>query len=87
MSLIFKPRVTFLEAHGNLISVGGKGTGKTDLAIAIAPNLVRGRSRARFFNIVDLANELEQENMAGRGGRLTATNNSNEKVFVRTFKE
>ena len=47
----------FLEEHSNLIFVGGTGTGKTHLAIAIAANLVRRGSRARFYNLVDLANE------------------------------
>jgi DNA replication protein DnaC len=63
----------FLAEHSNLIFVGGTGTGKTHLAIAVAANAVRKGSRARFYNLVDLANELEQENMAGRGGRLTAS--------------
>ncbi len=60
----------FLEEHSNLIFVGGT---ETHLAIAIAANLVRQGSRARFYNQVDLANDLEQENLAGRGGRLTAS--------------
>jgi len=63
----------FLEEHSNLIFVGGTGTGKTHLATAIAANLVRRGSRARFYNLVDLANDLEQENLAGRGGRLAAS--------------
>jgi len=62
----------FLQQNSNLIFVGGTGTGKTHLAIAIAANAVRKGCRARFFNLVDLANTLEQESMAGRGGRLTA---------------
>jgi len=63
----------FLQDHSNLIFVGGTGTGKTHLAIAIAANLVRQGSRARFYNLLDLANNLEQESLAGRGGRLTAS--------------
>ena len=63
----------FLKEPSNLIFVGGTGTGKTHLAIAIAANAVRKGSRARFYNLVDLANHLEQENSAGHGGRLTAT--------------
>jgi len=35
----------FLEERSNLIFVGGTGTGKTHLAIAIAANLVRQGSR------------------------------------------
>ena len=62
----------FLQDRSNLIFVGGTGTGKTHLAIAITANIVRQGSRARFYNLVDLANDLEQENLAGRSGRLTA---------------
>ena len=51
----------FLREKSNLIFVGGTGTGKTHLAIAIASHLVRQGSRARFYNLVDLANDLEQE--------------------------
>jgi DNA replication protein DnaC len=60
----------FLEQGVNLIFVGGTGTGKTHLAIAIAANLVRKGSRVRFYNLVDLANDLEQEKLAGNGGKL-----------------
>ena len=38
----------FLKEPSNLIFVGGTGTGKTHLAIAIAANAVRKGSRARF---------------------------------------
>ena len=31
---------------------------------------VRKGSRIRFFNLVDLANQLEQEKLAGKAGRL-----------------
>jgi DNA replication protein DnaC len=62
----------FLEDHTNLIFVGGTGTGKTHLAIAIAAQAVRNGSKARFYNLVDLANELEQEKLAGLAGKITA---------------
>jgi len=62
----------FLDDHTNLIFVGGTGTGKTHLAIAIAARAVRNESRARFYNLVDLANELEQEKLAGLAGKITA---------------
>ncbi len=62
---------TFIAEQRNLIFIGGTGTGKTHLAIAIAMHAVREGSRARFFNLVDLANQLEQEKLAGRAGRLT----------------
>jgi DNA replication protein DnaC len=62
----------FIENHSNLIFVGGTGTGKTHLSISIAAHGVRNGVRARFYNLVDLANELEQEKLAGYGGKLTA---------------
>jgi DNA replication protein DnaC len=62
----------FLDNHTNLIFVGGTGTGKTHLAISIAAHVVRNGARAKFYNLVDLTNELEQEKMASLGGRITA---------------
>jgi DNA replication protein DnaC len=32
--------------------------------------VIRARARGRFFNLVDLVNQLEQEKAAGRSGRL-----------------
>lgn len=60
----------FVEQHTNLIFVGGTGTGKTHLAIAIAAQAVRNGSRARFYNLVDLANDLEKEKLEGEGGKI-----------------
>jgi len=60
----------FLSDKSNVILVGGTGTGKTHLAIAIARQAVRNDRRARFFNLVDLVNQLEQEKLTGRGGKL-----------------
>ena len=51
--------------------VGGTGTGKTHLAIAIGRNCIRGGARGRFYNVVDLGNRLESESRSGRQGRLT----------------
>ena len=61
---------TFLDAKRNAIFIGGTGTGKTHLAIAVAAAVIRSRARGRFFNLVDLVNQLEQEKAAGRSGRL-----------------
>ena len=63
----------FVEAKRNLIFIGGTGTGKTHLAIAIAAAVIRARARGRFFNLVDLVNQLEQEKAAGRSGRIVET--------------
>ena len=60
----------FTDARRNVILIGGTGTGKTHLAIAIAAAVIRNRARGRFFNLVDLVNQLEQEKAAGKSGRL-----------------
>jgi DNA replication protein DnaC len=57
------------QAH-NVVLVGGTGTGKTHLAIAIGANTVNQRHRVRFFSAVDLVNRLEAEQRAGRAGML-----------------
>lgn len=60
----------FLIDHTNVIMVGGTGTGKTHLAIAIAKQSIRNGRKARFYNVLDLVNLLEQEKINNRGGRL-----------------
>ncbi len=51
--------------------VGGPGTGKTHLAIALAHHgIVRQGRRVRFYSTVDLVNTLEKEKRDGRSGRL-----------------
>src|SRR6516162_868574 len=60
----------FLAEQRNAVLVGGTGTGKTHLAIAIARNCIRAGSRGRFFTTVDLVNQLEAEARAGRQGRI-----------------
>ena len=60
----------FTAQQRNIVLVGGTGTGKTHLAIAIARNCIRSGLRGRFFNTVDLVNRLEAETRAGRQGRV-----------------
>jgi DNA replication protein DnaC/transposase len=60
----------FIAQQRNVVLVGGTGTGKTHLAIAIARSCIRAGSRGRFFTTVDLVNRLEAEGRAGRQGRL-----------------
>ncbi len=60
----------FIAQQRNIIFVGGTGTGKTHLATAIASQAIRSGYRAKFFNLVDLANQLEQEKLHDKGGRL-----------------
>jgi DNA replication protein DnaC len=60
----------FINDNTNIILFGGTGTGKTHLAIAIARQTIRNGMKTRFFNVLDLVNQLEQEKLAGRGGKL-----------------
>ncbi|MEZ0081756.1 DNA replication protein DnaC [Bradyrhizobium japonicum] len=60
----------FVAQQRNVVLVGGTGTGKTHLAIAIARSCIRSGARGRFFNVVDLVNRLETETRNGRQGRL-----------------
>ena len=60
----------FIAQQRNAVLVGGTGTGKTHLAIAIARSCIRSGSRGRFYNVVDLVNRLETETRNGRQGRL-----------------
>ena len=60
----------FLAHQRNLVLVGGTGSGKTHLAAGIARTCIRGGARGRFFNVVDLVNQLDGEARNGRQGRL-----------------
>lgn len=61
--MLFRPGAS--PAHQrNLVLIGATGTGKPHLAIAIARALIRGGTRGRFFNAVDLVNRLETETAA-----------------------
>ncbi len=61
---------SFVADQRNVVLIGGTGTGKTHLAIAIARALIRGGTRGRFFNVVDLVNQLEAETRNGKQGRM-----------------
>jgi DNA replication protein DnaC len=52
------------------VLVGGTGTGKSHLAIAIARHCIRAGARCRFYNVVDLVNRLEAETRGGGQGRI-----------------
>ena len=60
----------FIAQQRNVVLVGGTGTGKTHLAMAIARSCIRAGSRGRFFNTVDLVNRLEAETRNARQGRI-----------------
>ena len=61
---------SFVADQRNVVLIGGTGTSKTHLAIAIACALIRGGTRGRFFNVVDLVNRLETETRSGKQGRM-----------------
>lgn len=59
----------FLDHQRNVVLIGGTGTGKTHLAVAIARACIRQGRRGRFFNGLDLVNKLDAEARAERQGR------------------
>ena len=63
----------FVKTSRNIVLVGGTGTGKTHLALALSTRAVRKGYKSRFFNLVDLANQLECEKAAGHAGRLACS--------------
>lgn len=63
-------RGEFTGSAHNLILIGGTGTGKTHLSIALGTTLVHQNQRVRFFNVVDLANLLIKEQTAGNPGQM-----------------
>jgi len=60
----------FMDSAHNLILVGGTGTGKTHLATALGVAAIHQGKRVRFYNAVDLVNELEREKQQGKAGNL-----------------
>jgi DNA replication protein DnaC len=60
----------FIAEQRNAVLIGGTGTGKTHLAIAIGRSCIRSGARGRFYNVVDLVNRLEAEARNARQGRL-----------------
>jgi DNA replication protein DnaC len=60
----------FMEQARNLILVGGTGTGKTHLATALGVAAIHRGKRVRFYNAVDLVNQLEKEKQQGKAGNL-----------------
>ena len=60
----------FMEQAYNLILVGGTGTGKTHLSTAIGIAAIHQGKRVRFYNAVDLVNQLDKEKQQGKAGNL-----------------
>ncbi|MET0014359.1 MAG: IS21-like element helper ATPase IstB [Sedimenticola sp.] len=65
-------RCEFIEDAQNVVFVGGPGTGKTHLATAIAVQAIQHHHlRVRFLSTIELVNQLEQEKLNGKQGRIT----------------
>ena len=66
-------QTSFTEAAHNVVLVGGPGSGKSHLAIAIGVSgITQHGKRVRFYSTVDLVNALEQEKAQGKAGRIAA---------------
>ncbi|MES9914192.1 MAG: IS21-like element helper ATPase IstB [Candidatus Sedimenticola sp. 4PFRAG1] len=64
-------RCEFIEDAQNVVFVGGPGTGKTHLATAIAVQAIQHHHlRVRFLPTIELVNQLEQEKLNGKQGRI-----------------
>ena len=61
---------SFIDQQRSVVLVGGTGSRKTHLAIAIARSCIHAGSRGRFFTTVDLVNRLEAAARAGRQDRI-----------------
>lgn len=61
---------SFVADQRNVVLIGGIGTGKTHLAIAIARALIQGGTRGRHFNVVDLVNRPETDTRSGKQSRM-----------------
>jgi DNA replication protein DnaC len=59
----------FVQKHSNILLVGGSGTGKTHLALSLGIAMIRLEKHVRFYNVVDLVNELEREKQSGKSGK------------------
>src|SRR5260221_2196737 len=51
----------FIAQQRNAVLVGGTGTGKSHLAIAISRNCIRSSTRGRVYNVVDLLHQVACE--------------------------
>ena len=59
-----------LKSRKNIIFMGGSGTGKTHLASSIGLNMIRKGHKVKFWNLIDLVNELEKEKEEGKAGNM-----------------
>ncbi len=60
----------FLEEQRNVVLIGGTGTGKSHLAMAVARQCIRSGMKVRYFNVVDLVNQLETNSKLEQHNRI-----------------
>ena len=66
--------LSFTDQAHNVVLIGGPGTGKMHLAIALGvAGITQQGRRVRFYSTVDLVNALEQEKAQGKAGRLAVS--------------
>jgi DNA replication protein DnaC len=63
-------QASFTDTAHNLIFVGGTGTGKTHFATALGVATIHAGKRVRFYNAVDLVQQLEKETKVGKAGNI-----------------
>ncbi|MEA3346720.1 MAG: ATP-binding protein, partial [Candidatus Auribacterota bacterium] len=60
----------FITDSKNIVFMGGSGTGKTHLATSIGINFIRKGYKVKFWNLIDIVNELEKEKEQGNTGDM-----------------
>jgi DNA replication protein DnaC len=73
----------FMDQAYNLILVGGTGTGKSHLATALGIAAIHQGKRIRFYNAVDLVNQLDKEKQQGKAGNLAKQLTAMDAVILR----
>ena len=61
----------FISKPENIIFMGGSGTGKTHLATSIGMSAIHKGYKVKFWNLVDLVNDLEKEKELGKAGDIS----------------
>ena len=59
-----------MDQANNLIFIGSTGTGKTHLAIALAVSAIHLGKRIRFYDTVELVNQLKKKKQLGKSCSL-----------------
>jgi DNA replication protein DnaC len=71
--IMYLSNCEFIKTARNIVLVGGTGTGKSHLAVAIGRDAIRSGNKVKFFNLLELANKLEREKIEGNAGKMVAT--------------